>query len=167
VRADDDLQELRPGEADGLTIHEWQLRYVGSKAVPFDDPSVPFAPGGESRVDFLERAGAGLARLLSRHPNTSIVVVCHAGVIEASFYLALGLQPTNCSVAFPTLNTSITHWRHDEEKARHQVWTLVAFNDAYHLKDQLIPALEPKAIPTSIDELQSQTLEFGTPRQSP
>ena len=43
--------------------------------------------------------------------------MCHAGIVEASFYLAFGLGSTGNRVSFAALNTGITHWRHDRETA--------------------------------------------------
>ena len=146
----DDLHELRPGEADGLRVEEWRRRYaMGDERLAFTDPFRPFAPGGESWAIFLARAGAALAGLVRRHPDQTVVAVCHGGVLEASFYLAAGLGPTSPAVEFVPLNTSITHWRHDPAKAWRGPWSLVTFNDAAHLQVQRSTAESPReAVPT-------------------
>ncbi|MDP9374559.1 MAG: histidine phosphatase family protein [Chloroflexota bacterium] len=149
---DDELHELRPGEADGLTVDEWRARYGGFDGPMAEiDPFRPFAPGGESWATFLSRAGAALARLVARHPGETIVAVCHGGVLEASFYLACGLGPTGNPVFFAPLNTSITHWRHRPAGGR-GAWTLVTFNDAAHLRVAGVPAASPEAVPTPVEE---------------
>lgn len=133
VQPDDELHELRPGDADGLTVDQWRERYGDPAAPPARrDPFRPFSPGGETWAAFLVRAGAALTALVDRHPDETVVAVCHAGVVEASFFLAFGLGATANRVSFATLNTSITRWRHHQPGGRRD-WTAVTFNDAAHL----------------------------------
>ena len=146
----DDLHELRPGDADGLTIEEWRAQTDGD--VPPRDPFEPFSPGGESWGAFLLRAEAALLRLVARHEGQTVVAVCHGGVLEASFYLAFGLGASAQRVEFDPLNTSITHWRHRRGAQGDSSWTLVKFNDAGHLAGH--PDAEPAraSVPTPVDE---------------
>ena len=117
-----------------MTVDEWRDRYGGSNPPPTPrDPFRPFSPGGESWAAFLVRAGAALTNLLDRHPDETVVAVCHAGIVEASFYLAFGLGATSNRVSFAALNTGITHWRHHREPDGRRDWTIVTFNDAGHL----------------------------------
>jgi broad specificity phosphatase PhoE len=154
VRPDDDLHELRVGEADGLTVDEWRERYGGFEGrLSTIDPFRAFSPGGESWATFLVRAGGGLARLVARHPDETVVAVCHGGVLEASFYLAFGLGATGNRVLFAPLNTGITHWRHERGPDGRPEWTLVGFNDAGHLAGEPTPAESPReAVPTPASE---------------
>src|ERR687885_1193001 len=46
VGYDDEWQELHPGEADGLSVAEWEERYGGRGVATRRDPHPPFAPGG-------------------------------------------------------------------------------------------------------------------------
>ena len=153
IQPDDELQELRPGEADGLSVEEWRTRF----GVPDDsaaaDPFRPFSPGGESWAEFLVRAGRALADLVRRHEDQRVVAVCHGGVLEASFFLAFGIGGTGNRVGFAPLNTSITHWRHEREDAEPEKWTLVKFNDSGHLAGEDVPEESPReAVPTPTDE---------------
>lgn len=151
VQRAEDLHELRPGEADGLSVDEWRSRY-GSDGSALTDPFQPFSPGGESWAGFLVRAGNALAGIVARHEDETVVAVCHGGVLEASFYLAFGLGATGNHVVFAPLNTSITHWRHRHDDGR-SVWTLVTFNDAGHLAAEAVPDSSPReAVPTPADE---------------
>jgi len=153
VQPAEDLHELRPGEADGMTVDEWRRRYGHPDPPAVSDPFQPFAPGGESWVSFLARAGAALAELVDRHPDQVVVAVCHGGVIEASFYLAFGLGGTGTRVSFAPLNTSITRWRHHRDPGGRREWTIVTFNDAGHLAGAPTPAESPReAVPTPPDE---------------
>lgn len=148
IQPADDLHELRPGEADGMTVDEWRRRYLGHGSPEFRDPFLPFSPGGESWVSFLARAGAALVALVDRHPGETVVAVTHGGVIEASFSLAFGLGGTANRVSFAALNTSITRWRHRSRDGRRE-WTAVTFNDAGHLAGAATPVESAReAVPT-------------------
>lgn len=150
---DDEWHELRPGDADGLAHEEWFARFGGPLGRDVDtNPYQPFATGGESWATFLIRVGAALDRLVKRHTDQAVAVVCHGGVLEASFYHAFGLGPTGNRVRFEPRNTSITHWRHGPERhGNGHAWTLVTFNDAAHLHD--LDASEPtrQAVPTPVE----------------
>lgn len=152
IERDDDLQELRPGEADGLSVEEWRKRFPGLENGLAGSPFTPFAPGGESWGGFLVRAGAAIVRIVARHPNSTVVLVCHGGVLEASFFLALGLGPTSKHTAFAPLNTSITHWRYRPPADGAAEWTLVTFNDAGHLVGREGQGLDEQAVPTPAEE---------------
>jgi 2,3-bisphosphoglycerate-dependent phosphoglycerate mutase len=149
IQPDDELQELRPGEADGLSVEEWQTRYGVPDGSAAADPFRPFSPGGESWAGFLVRAGHALADLVRRHEGETVVAVCHGGVLEASFFLAFGIGGTGNRVAFAPLNTSITHWRHERGADEQSKWTLVKFNDSGHLAGEDVPEESPReAVPT-------------------
>jgi broad specificity phosphatase PhoE len=134
VLPDDGMHELRPGEADGLTVHEWRNRYRAGEEPPGTrDPYRVFSPGGESWATFLARAGGALTQLVARHRDETVVVVCHAGIVEATFALAFGMGASAKRVDCAPLNTSLTHWRHRFGPAGEPEWTLASFNDASHL----------------------------------
>jgi 2,3-bisphosphoglycerate-dependent phosphoglycerate mutase len=141
VLRDDGLHELRPGEADGLTVEQWRARYrVGEKPPGARDPHRVFSPGGESWATFLARAGGALSRLVAQYRDETVVAVCHAGIVEASFALAFGVGASGNRVDCAPLNTSLTHWRHRPAPAGEPEWTLVSFNDAHHLVSSPLPA---------------------------
>lgn len=151
VLRDDGLHELRPGEADGLTVEQWRARYhMGEEPPGARDPYRVFSPGGESWATFLARAGGALSRLVAQYRGETVVAVCHAGVVEASFALAFGLGASGNRVDCAPLNTSLTHWRHRPARAGEPEWTLVSFNDADHLVSSA-PAASPAhdAVPIS------------------
>ena len=152
VQPNDELHELRPGEADGLTVDQWRERYW-PRPPAVRDAFTPLAPGGESWVAFLARAGAAIAALVDRHPGQTVVAVCHGGVIEASFYLAFGLGGTADRVSFAVLNTSITRWRHRRIPDGRREWTAVTLNDAGHLAGTDTPTESPReAVPNPPDD---------------
>jgi 2,3-bisphosphoglycerate-dependent phosphoglycerate mutase len=137
IHWDDELHELRPGEADGMTVDQARAQFDG-----FDrfirEPFTPIAPGGESWGSFQARASAALERLILRHPDQTIVVVAHGGVIEVSFMYFLELAPQmRARAAFHVANTAITHWRHVTTHGGRKEWHLAAHNDHRHLLNEL------------------------------
>ncbi len=128
---DDDVQELRIGEADGMSNSDAWAKF----GVPdFDQfPLRPIAPGGESWGTFTLRVGQALTRITQEHEGKTIVVVCHGGVIDASFVHffqmpSMVLPPTD----FHTRNTSITNWEKVGRRSR-TMWRLNSYNDIEHL----------------------------------
>ena len=138
VKQDEDLCELHPGEADGITWEQFRERYTWAGDASATGASVyrPMAPGAESWARFSERVGAALHRLADDHPGQSVVAACHGGVIQSSFH-ALGQLPLVQPFLLHIENTSLTEWRLDPPEHR---WTLVRFNDAAHLA--ALPELE-------------------------
>jgi probable phosphoglycerate mutase len=152
AQPDGELQELRPGDADGLAVEEWRSRYGWTGMTFAENPFQEFAPGGESWAGFLVRVGAALTALVDRHPDERVVAVCHGGVLEAVFYLAFGLGGTGNQVAIAPLNTSISHWRHRRGAGGRREWTLVTHNDAAHLAAEHVDASSDNAVPTAAED---------------
>ena len=135
VRLDDDLHEMRYGEADGMLWAGYAARF----GVPdvYRAPWRPLAPGGEHWVAFVGRISAALARITHEHAGQTIVLVCHGGVIEAAFLYFLGLDAAAGAWAglFPQ-NTSITHWVQRDAGPGGR-WQLQRYNDHLHLRDDV------------------------------
>lgn len=131
---DDDAQELRPGEADGLHINEFRERY-GPFSDARADPYLPLSPGGESWGGFLARVGDFLYRIVRDYAGQSVVVVCHGGVIDASLLIGLGIGASAPAPGqFHTRNASITHW--ERERINNiETWRLNRYNDNLHTRD--------------------------------
>ena len=132
IKDDDDLQELRVGEADGMTNDDWSARWPGLRESLAARPFQEFATGGESWATFLARVGSALTSLVARHPDQRVIAVTHGGVINASFAMAFGLGPTASRVRINPENTSLNRWQHDPEPGQPR-WTLNTFNDITHL----------------------------------
>ncbi|MGC8498106.1 MAG: histidine phosphatase family protein [Acidimicrobiales bacterium] len=104
ARVAPDLEELRPGEADGLTWAQLVARFGGPNWD--EDPGAPLAPGGESWLAFSQRCRVALEELARAHPGERVVLFTHAGVIEHALRLVfpapagarLGLRTTHCSM---------------------------------------------------------------------
>ena len=130
VACDEELCELRPGDADGLTWEEFRARYRWPDGA---DESFyrPMAPGAETWAGFSTRVGAALHRLAGLHAGATVVVACHGGVIEQSFR-ALGLLSLAPQFNLRIDNTSLTEWARGAGPDD-RLWTLARFNDAAHL----------------------------------
>lgn len=139
VQTDAELEEHRPGDADGLGWAEIEARFG-----PYEGDRYPhrrLAPGAESVAEFHHRVSVALDRVVREHLGRCVLISCHGGVIDVAFRLAVGLG-TRSGVDLWTLNTSLT-----ELVARHPAgvqpdrWRLVRYNDAAHLAG--LPAQTP------------------------
>ena len=134
LQYDDEIQEMRPGEAEGLPYKEFDERYGEPD---FDTmPYRPVSPGGENWGQFMLRVGTALDRIIRTYEGKTILLVCHGGVIDATF---LYFFRTNAWVPpearFYTRNTSITHWQQHPTYRKRVRWRLMRYNDALHLYD--------------------------------
>jgi probable phosphoglycerate mutase len=121
ARVDDELSELRPGEADGMGWDEFVERFG---APDWDsDPSAPIAPGGESWTGFYERCERALAALAGTHRGEQVVVVAHGGVVEQALKLVFDEEP-GARLRLRTENCSMTELEHRDGR-----WHLLRYND--------------------------------------
>jgi probable phosphoglycerate mutase len=120
------LCERHPGEADGLSWVECDRRY--GRRLPGEDPERPLSPGGESWLEFLDRAEEGLYAVAMAHPGELVVISAHGGVVDASLIRFLGLPAHGGLVRFFPDNASMTEWAFTGAR-----WWLMRFNDAAHL----------------------------------
>lgn len=105
---DADVEEVRPGEAEGMT---WDQYFAFYGAAEGWDPAVAFAPGGEAWVHFAARVSRTLDRLAANHAGLSIAIVAHGGVVDASLFHFFGLDPfSRAPIDFETSNASVTEW---------------------------------------------------------
>jgi len=130
---DDEVQELRVGEADGMSNQEAWSTFGLPDFV--NAPLRPIAPGGESWATFTLRVAHALHRITSEHAGKTIVVICHGGVIDSSFIYFFRMPGMVVPPAdFHTRNTSITHWERLNRGGRN-LWRLNGYNDIAHLHD--------------------------------
>jgi probable phosphoglycerate mutase len=129
---DDQVQELSVGDADGIPWNEIEPNVPDFRKEPFR----PLAPGGENWPGFVLRIGTAFDRITHEHEGKTIVIVCHGGVVDASFIIFFGLSSFTLSpVEFHTRNTSITRWRTHPKEHERPVWRLVSYNDDAHVRD--------------------------------
>jgi probable phosphoglycerate mutase len=131
ILQDGDLTEIRPGEAEGLTVEMYRARY-GAFDLPAE-PARPFAPGGENWQQFTERVQTTLWRLAETYTGETVIAVTHAGFIVVAFLGLFDILPDAAKQGkrrgwLNPANTSLTEWQ-----VEHGRWTLVRYNDTAHL----------------------------------
>ncbi len=127
-REDCDLCEQHPGEADGLTWDELLARFGGPD---WDrDPTMVFAPGGESWVGFYERVRRTLDAIADRHRGELVVLVVHGGVIEQLMKVVLG-SSGSARLGLRTEHCSMTEVEFDGVRRR-----LLRYNDRVPLVEE-------------------------------
>jgi 2,3-bisphosphoglycerate-dependent phosphoglycerate mutase len=127
VALDPAFGEHDPGpQCDGLTFEEFVDRH-GRPDWESDPHSVTF-PGGETIADFHHRVGLATSRLVQSHPDATVVLACHGGVVDAVLRAALRTVSTG-GFEIHTLNTSLTELVHVQPGR----WRLVRYNDVGHL----------------------------------
>ncbi len=132
VVEDQDFCERHPGEADGLTYTVALEKY----GVPelSDDPHLALSPGGETWMQFHSRIGGAMRRTVGAHRDRTVVIACHAGVVDAALRSLLDL-PVVGGFELYTHNTAITELVLVPEDERRPAprWRLLRYNDAAHL----------------------------------
>ncbi len=157
---DDEVQELRIGEAEGMQVTEFRQKFGGYNIEQL--PFKPVAPGGENWGMFVLRAGTALERITREHEGKTIVIICHGGIVDASFLYFFGLNTLSVPpVRFDTHNTSITHWRKSSPEGHAIRWHLGRYNDNLHVRD--IDAEE--RIPWQVLPLPKRRDQTMTPNQ--
>ena len=127
VITDPGVGEHEPGpECDGLTYEEFLERHGQPEWSA--DPYVVGFPGGETVAEFKFRAGTALHRLAHEYDGGTVVVVCHAGVVDVAIRSLLNL-PMNGVFDLATVNTSLTELVRNRPR-----WRLLRYNDAAHLE---------------------------------
>jgi probable phosphoglycerate mutase len=129
---DDDVQELKVGDADGMHVAVYREKY-GLPDFRID-PFRLLAPGGENWPQFMLRVSRTINRITREYVGKRIVIVCHGGFIDGSMITFLHLSSFSVPpVEFHTLNTSITQWDCHHEEGQPPHWRLIRYNDAIHI----------------------------------
>jgi 2,3-bisphosphoglycerate-dependent phosphoglycerate mutase len=129
-----DLEELRPGDCDGLTREEFVRRYG-----EFDmlmEPGRPISPRGESWNSFSARVSRTLESLARLYDGKTVAVTSHAGFIAASIITLFQAPRPGVGTYLAPLPTSMTEWRWSADS---QLWQLHKYNDHHHLPELLAP----------------------------
>lgn len=127
VSVDSGWGEHDPGpDCDGMTYDEFIERFGMPR---WDgDPHDVVYPGGETIAQFHDRVMETLRRTVRKHEGGTIVIACHAGVIDAVMRHTLHMHQTG-KFELHTQNTSLTELLHVQGSK----WRLVRYNDAAHL----------------------------------
>jgi probable phosphoglycerate mutase len=127
VLEDQGFGEHDPGpDCDGMSFDEFVERF--GTGWWEGDPFGTSFPGGETVAAFQFRVGQAIRRTVDAYADTTIVIVCHGGVVDAALRLALKAPPTG-SFEIHTLNTSIT----EVHLVKDNMWRLIRYNDVGHL----------------------------------
>jgi probable phosphoglycerate mutase len=141
VDTDERFGEHDPGpDCDGMEMSEFVAAY-GTESWE-DDPFGVTFPGGETLALFHYRVGAAIRTMTEEHPESTVVIVCHGGVIDAAVRLALK-APSTGGFLLSTLNTSIT----ELSLAKPNKWVMRRYGDAAHLA-----GLPASSVVSKIDE---------------
>lgn len=127
VSVDSGWGEHDPGpDCDGMTYDEFIERF----GVPrWDgDPHDVVYPGGETVSQFHDRVMEALRRTVRQHEGGTVVIACHAGVIDAVMRNTLHMHQTG-KFELHTQNTSLTELLHVQGSK----WRLLRYNDSAHL----------------------------------
>ncbi|HKP53527.1 MAG TPA: histidine phosphatase family protein [Chloroflexia bacterium] len=129
---DDDLQGIRPGDADGLSREEFNATY--GQTFSLSDPFGRMAPNAETWPEFAIRVSDALYRITSEFAGKTIVLISHASFLQGVFVYFFHMNPVGAWPLDQVQNTSITHWGRDLtfNDARSQ-WRLLRYNDDAHL----------------------------------
>jgi probable phosphoglycerate mutase len=130
IHFDNELVEHRPGEADGIPFSELVERF-GTNDYQ-GRPHSSFASGAETAKLFDYRVSLALETLLEKHKGSTVMIVCHGGVIDIAFRHFLEL-PRRSQFDLWTLNASLTEFAVDDKELNRGRWRLVKYNDHAHL----------------------------------
>jgi probable phosphoglycerate mutase len=129
---DDDLQGIRPGDADGLSQDEYHARYGPNTSL--SDPFGRVSPNAETWPEFATRVSGALHRITSEYAGKTLVLVSHGSFIQASFVYFFHLNPIGAWPLDQIHDTSITQWGLDltlgDLRAQ---WRLARYNDDAHM----------------------------------
>jgi probable phosphoglycerate mutase len=130
VRLDKSLRERNMGVFQGLTREEKKAQYAQvwkeSKAIGAD---FIIPGGGESRNQRLARSIEVMNRLADNHPNETIVVVSHDGILRGFLGHILGLDVSS-ETRIVRANASYNSFLKEDGQWRLKVW-----GDTSHLQN--------------------------------
>ncbi len=91
----DNLYERRPGIWGGLTFKQIEEKYPEMLEQYHTNPCSFWPEGGETTVTLNKRVKQVLEELVNNNLRKRIIIVTHAGVIQAAVSQALGISPRN------------------------------------------------------------------------
>ncbi|MBP8019704.1 MAG: histidine phosphatase family protein [Hylemonella sp.] len=133
IQTHEGLRERGFGEFQGKTFAEIEVT-LPEQALLWRKRDPSFAPaGGESLIQFRDRAVSTVNALAAKHPGQQIVVVAHGGVMDLLYRAATG-QDLQAPRTWQLGNASINRllWTPD---VTHGGLSLVGWSDTFHLDD--------------------------------
>lgn len=115
---DANFAEIDFGDWDGENIAELWQQKAGLMQTYFAQPFDFTPPNAEHSLDFQQRVEQAVQQLIKQHPEKTVLVVCHAGVIKAALASALRIDHQRCNwltslqIDYASLN-AISYWEQD------------------------------------------------------
>lgn len=137
------LREMNLGVWEAKLAADIRRDYPREIKLWFDHPSQLRLDGGETIRGFRRRVTATMNTILQRHPDKTIAVFTHGGVIRVYLTSLLGMKLDDVW-RFKIQNCSLTRVLFPGNKPR-----IDLLGDVHHLDDALrgIPAEEPRLFP--------------------
>jgi len=137
IAADHGLAVVQDQDLREVDLGDWSNGGYRRRAAGHDPEFLRFVaagrwdliPGSEGDGPFRRRVMTAVHQLAEVHPDQTLAVVCHGGVINAVLAEIVGIERSTFS---PIENTSVTIVRFDQPTDR---WLIVNLNDAAHLYD--------------------------------
>ena len=107
---DQGFQEINFGSWEGKTAEQIEALEQGSLMRFYQDPICYPPPESESMFDFRERIQHSWQQLLTLHQGKHILLITHAGVIQALFSLLLNI-PIQNSFAIQITHASLSRFQ--------------------------------------------------------
>lgn len=148
ISSDDRLREIGTAHPGGLPMAEEDLQPYVQDMWGTQRPYEPVTADGESWMQFRSRIGSFLESIVpvrgrfgshedsDVHDDQVVLVVCHAGVIEAVFEYVFEKGPWSV-VAIETSHTGLTHLQYSP-RANMPDWWLHFHNRIVHLSADLL-----------------------------
>ena len=131
VTAIPSLREINFGEWEGLTFDKINNQWTEAMSKLFTHPDEIVIPGGETFREVKERSTMALAKLVTGHPNQTIVVVSHGGTIRTLLCAALNIH-LNHLWNIKQDNTAINILEYYDDRVM-----VALVNDVHHLDNTL------------------------------
>lgn len=129
LSTDERLREMNFGEWEGLTYAEIQQRDPQALKKWGMDRAHHTPPGGETLAEFTDRVGGVYRDICTAHPDGTVIIAAHGGVLQSMVALALGLPAERFWQVYMS-NASVSDLRVYPEGA-----ILNLLNDTHHLED--------------------------------
>ena len=148
MTSDDRLREIGTAHPGGLPMAEAELQPYVPDMWGTLRPYEPVTPDGESWMQFRSRIGSFLESIVPTPPRSgaridvdprddeTVLIVCHAGVIEAVFEYVFEKGPWSV-VAIDTSHTGLTHLQFSP-RPNMPDWWLHFHNRIVHLAPDLL-----------------------------
>lgn len=88
-----ELREIDHGVWEGMVHKEVEKKYAAEYAIWSGDPYATAPPGGESGLHVLARALPALRKIVSDHPDQTVLVVSHKATNRLLLCAHLGIDP--------------------------------------------------------------------------